>query len=357
MPLGPARPKETIACADPSASTPDTATVPVHVRGRRGRRLLAGAGGLIVACVLPGLALAAGTGSISGTVVSDVSSTPIAGMCVTADNGTIPVTAQTDAGGNYTLAGLDDAANYKVVFFGCAGSPNFAAEWWDNKQSEAAANLVAVSGGGPTSNIDASLAVGGRITGTITNAAGNPVKTCIQADGAATLQNASTETDEDGDYVLQGLQTDSFKLFILPCGPDSSSYEPGWYSHKPDHASANPVAVTAGQTTPGIDVVLAPASPIPPPPDTTAPGIEISSGPAGKTKQRRPRFGFSSADPTARFECRVDDRAATSCSSPYRTKKLKPGRHSFGVTAIDEAGNRSAEAVRKFKVKRRKRRP
>lgn len=305
---------------------------------------------------LPALAGAAGTGSISGTVVADGTSLPVAGYCVTADAGVVPTTTQTDANGDYTLSGLDDSPSYKVIFFRCSGSPNFASEWWNNKPTEASADPVAVSGGGATQNVDASLAVGGRITGKVTNALGEPVGACIQAEGLVTSLNATAETGPDGTYTLSGLPTDSYKLFILPCGPGSVGYAAEWYEDAADFASADPVSVTAGQVISGIDAVVGPAEPPPPPPDTTAPDVEITAGPSRKTKSTKPRFGFASSDPSARFECSVDGGAAVACSSPYRTRKLRRGkRHTFSVVAIDEAANRSAPAERKFKVKKKRR--
>jgi hypothetical protein len=49
-------------------------------------------------------------------------------------------------------------------------------------------------------------------------------------------------------------------------------------------------------------------------------------------------FRFSSSDPGATFECRIDSETAQPCRSPY-VRTLPDGPHSFSVRAIDPAGN------------------
>jgi hypothetical protein len=88
--------------------------------------------------------------------------------------------------------------------------------------------------------------------------------------------------------------------------------------------------------------------------DTTAPDVTINSGPSGKTKDRTPTFTFSSTDPTAKFACSIDAAAAAACTSPFASKKLKKGTHTFTVTATDAAGNRSPAETRSFTVKKKK---
>jgi hypothetical protein len=67
------------------------------------------------------------------------------------------------------------------------------------------------------------------------------------------------------------------------------------------------------------------------------------------------RLSFT-ADESATFECRLDGAPFAACSSPYRTPKLKPGKHRFEVRATDAAGNVGAAATAKVKVKKKRRR-
>jgi hypothetical protein len=98
-----------------------------------------------------------------------------------------------------------------------------------------------------------------------------------------------------------------------------------------------------------------------PPPsggDKTAPDTEITKGPKKKVKTRKRKkkvkFEFDSNDPTATFECSLDDAAFEPCTSPDK-EKVKKGRHSFAVRATDPAGNvdQSPDDL-SFKVKRKK---
>jgi hypothetical protein len=74
--------------------------------------------------------------------------------------------------------------------------------------------------------------------------------------------------------------------------------------------------------------------------DDTPPETVISSGPATLTKDPTPSFGFSTADPGARFECRFDGDDFAPCSgSATPSAKLADGDHSFEARAIDLAGN------------------
>jgi hypothetical protein len=80
------------------------------------------------------------------------------------------------------------------------------------------------------------------------------------------------------------------------------------------------------------------------PPETT-----ITKGPK-KTRKLRPKFKFTSTDSDATFECKLDKGQFASCASPFRTPKLKPGKHKLKVRAIGAGGTDGTPAVRKFRV-------
>jgi hypothetical protein len=69
----------------------------------------------------------------------------------------------------------------------------------------------------------------------------------------------------------------------------------------------------------------------------------------------RARFEFVSNESNSSFQCSVDRAPFHSCRSPIRYKRLKRGRHTFTVEAIDSAGNRSAPVSRSWTVVRKKR--
>ena len=70
---------------------------------------------------------------------------------------------------------------------------------------------------------------------------------------------------------------------------------------------------------------------------------------------KKAKFRFGSSEPGSSFLCMVDEKKLKACSSPakVRTRRLKPGRHSFAAVAVDAAGNADASpATVGFKVLR-----
>jgi Big-like domain-containing protein len=80
------------------------------------------------------------------------------------------------------------------------------------------------------------------------------------------------------------------------------------------------------------------------PPETT-----ITKGPK-KTRKTRPKFKFTSNEAGASFQCKVDKRQFVGCASPFKTPKLRPGRHRLQVRAAGSGGTDPTPAVRKFRV-------
>jgi len=90
-------------------------------------------------------------------------------------------------------------------------------------------------------------------------------------------------------------------------------------------------------------------------PDTIAPTTSITRKPHERTKSRRAKFVFRSNEPGATFECKLDGAGYDECASPLKLKKLKLGRHTFAVRALDSAGNTDATpAKHRWKVKRKR---
>jgi hypothetical protein len=79
--------------------------------------------------------------------------------------------------------------------------------------------------------------------------------------------------------------------------------------------------------------------------DTTSPDTTLTSGPSGLTNDKTPTFAFSSSEPGATFECRVDNAPFTACTSPYTTAALTDGTHTFQVQALDAQGNADPSAA------------
>ena len=111
--------------------------------------------------------------------------------------------------------------------------------------------------------------------------------------------------------------------------------------------------------TPATRSFTVPAAPGPGPgpgpggqnPDTQAPDTTITKKPKKKSTKRRAKVEFSSSEDGSSFECSLDGKPFSACSSPLTLKKLKVKRHRFEVRAIDAAGNVDGEpAVARFRV-------
>jgi uncharacterized Zn-binding protein involved in type VI secretion len=88
--------------------------------------------------------------------------------------------------------------------------------------------------------------------------------------------------------------------------------------------------------------------------DTAAPQTTITGRPAARSRDRTPRFKFSSGDPAAVFTCSIDSKPFRPCRSPQSYGKLDIGKHLFQVKATDEASNEAAPTVWKFRIVGRK---
>jgi DNA-directed RNA polymerase specialized sigma24 family protein len=69
------------------------------------------------------------------------------------------------------------------------------------------------------------------------------------------------------------------------------------------------------------------------PPETT-----ITGGPSGATSETSASFHFSSDDPSATFECKLDGGSWSGCNSGKSYASLSRGGHTFRVRAKDESG-------------------
>ena len=88
--------------------------------------------------------------------------------------------------------------------------------------------------------------------------------------------------------------------------------------------------------------------------DATPPNTRIDHGPPHRARRHLAKFRFSSTEPASHFLCKLDKRRFKPCASPFK-HKVKPGKHTFRVRAIDLAGNADptpAKYVWRVKAKR-----
>ena len=164
-----------------------------------------------------------------------------------------------------------------------------------------------------------------------------------------TSDQAPTFTFSGSDSVgplTFGCSIDTGTPSFRPCSGPSNSDTPtsplgeGSYTFR---AQATDAANNSAVATRGFSV-LVPKPAQPAPPETT-----ITKGPK-KTRKAQPKFKFASSDPTATFQCKLDMGKFTPCASPFRTPKLRPGKHKLKVRAVGIGGTDATPAVRKFRV-------
>lgn len=90
---------------------------------------------------------------------------------------------------------------------------------------------------------------------------------------------------------------------------------------------------TPGATTPTVQAPTSPA-----PVDRAAPNTRVSVEPTSPRK-RVVRVVATANEDGSKFQCRLDDRTRFTACKPTRKLRVRPGRHTLRVRAVDNAGN------------------
>jgi hypothetical protein len=69
-----------------------------------------------------------------------------------------------------------------------------------------------------------------------------------------------------------------------------------------------------------------------------APQTTLQRKPGKKTRDRTPSFRFTSDEPGSTFQCKLDSKPFRACASPFTTRRISLGRHTFKVRARDDSG-------------------
>ena len=109
--------------------------------------------------------------------------------------------------------------NHKVEFSAC-GDGNFAGEFYDDKPTRAAADAINVTVGSTIGGINAELATGGKITGTVTGPGGVPLQgICVSASDSDLEPGAPAVTDANGEYAIEDLGSDDYRCCSRAAAP------------------------------------------------------------------------------------------------------------------------------------------
>jgi protocatechuate 3,4-dioxygenase beta subunit len=207
-------------------------------------------------------------GNISGQVI-DQAQAGIQGVQVVIKDLTNVnrATAITDANGNYLVVGLP-VGDYKVYFNPTYSNLNYLAEWYTDKDSFKNGDMVTVTLGN-TTQVNAELATGSSISGTVTDDSANPIEFAeVYVYDTAGVYYGGVYTDSSGHYQVNGLPAGNYKVNFFPYEldhyavewyglPRNYNYQYEWYNDQASFITAGLVPVTLETPTTGIDAVLA----------------------------------------------------------------------------------------------------
>ncbi|MCI5125156.1 MAG: hypothetical protein D3925_11945 [Candidatus Electrothrix sp. AR5] len=201
-------------------------------------------------------------GAISGRVTGADGVALSSGTVEVYDSNNNYISSRYFGGGNgeYTIEGLP-TGNYKILFISHDG--NHANEWHNDAVSFDSAELLTVTSPDTLTDINAALAVGGGISGRVTNATGKGIShatiNVFDSNQNKISFSGFPWTNPDGTYTITGLPPGNHKvLFSAP----QLCYTDTWFGDKPDFASAVPVSIAASNTTENINGVLTPSGSI-----------------------------------------------------------------------------------------------
>jgi hypothetical protein len=229
---------------------------------------------------------AAGSGDVSGTV-TDAGGTQhglvnvLVGL-YSPSSGSGYGGVETAADGTYTVTGLPAGTDYQVCFYasfyaagGASDALGYVDQCYNNQpdnQLSTSRTPVSVTAGATTTGTDAALAVGGAISGTVTDAGGthhglaNVGVVVSSVSLSAIRARIAVSTAADGSYSILGLPTGTDYQVCFINGSaitggssDATGYVQQCYNNQPFNQpsnSPNPVSVTEGAVTTGINAAL-----------------------------------------------------------------------------------------------------
>ncbi|MGB7685744.1 MAG: Ig-like domain-containing protein, partial [Solirubrobacterales bacterium] len=233
-------------------------------------------------------------------------------------------------------------------------------------------NITPPNGGHPTTTslecLPANVVVGNAATctATVTDTdpadPGNPTRAVVFASdsagtfnlGGCQLKNLNADKATcDFTYTPSAVRSGTHTI--------SAAYE-GDADHEPSPVVSDEVTVTGVNSPPppppGTPTGPGTTPPVvtPPAPGPLAPNTILRKKPRKKTAKRKAKFKFVADQPGSTFQCKLDKKPFKPCRSPWK-KKIKAGRHTFRVRAINPQGMVDpTPAIFKWKVGKAKKR-
>ena len=194
------------------------------------------------------------SGQITGSVTALYDGHPLPNVWVRAHTSIGDyASGATDASGTYTITGVSNGV-YKVSFSQIPPY-EYVNQWYHDKSTFETADPVTVTENMVTTGINATLELGGKITGRVTVlSTGLPITDAyVTAYDERGDYYSWASVDAEGTYTLTGLGTGVYRLRFFPW---DRNYLEEYYANKLDLATADPISVTAGNVITGIDAAL-----------------------------------------------------------------------------------------------------
>lgn len=246
---------------------------------------------------VPGIDAVLGEGGwIEGRVFDSVSEAGVSDIRVCASpigHAGFDRCMSTGSSGDYKLLGLA-TDSYMVGFVPEEGgaSVDYLRQFYKGKSSWFDPTPVTVSAGLGTAGIDAAMEKGGRIAGTVTDAAigaaFGSIRVCL-FELEEDVESGCAWTDAGGHYAFDRLPHGTYKAWFSPdtspWGPEEDDYFQQYYNGKATLAQADTVLLGSDGSVSGIDARLISRRPAPSPP--ASPGLIATSPIKPLPKPRR----------------------------------------------------------------------
>jgi len=208
-------------------------------------------------------------GRITG-VVKDPTGQPLSGISVQVMRYSSTLTsaiyggswggwAQTDSDGSYQVSGLNEGIYQVSVQDWRWPNRQYPAKYYQNTADAQQATPVQVMAGQTTTGIDVSMGEPGRITGKVTNQAGNPLTgvyvQVMQHNGIYWQWAGYAQTDGNGQYQIEGLGG-TYRVGFFDWQYWPGRYPPLYYPNNTTLEESANVVVNSGETLTDINAVM-----------------------------------------------------------------------------------------------------
>ena len=191
--------------------------------------------------------------------VTDTAGNPVGGAVVwgyrASDAWVGTLVTTTDVSGHFVLEDAQPGIAYRIQFAPPAGS-NLVREWYSGldpagASTRSAASPVRLTASGPVATVDAVLAAGNTLSGTVTGPGGAPAANVAvwgYRDGDGFVGGYYGTTDATGHYAIAGVSpTTPVRVRFVP--PAGSGLVPEWYDNVALRSAATPLTVPTMGTT------------------------------------------------------------------------------------------------------------